>query len=67
VAEEFEEEGIVPSGALELAAQGAGLVWVGSGHIESQASEHREVGRPVILAIARQILVEDDVKPLPAV
>ncbi|MEA2822006.1 MAG: hypothetical protein QOJ86_4010, partial [Bradyrhizobium sp.] len=36
VAKEFEEEGIVPSGALEFEAQGGGCIGVGSGDIEGK-------------------------------
>ena len=36
--------------------------------VEGQASENGEVGRGVVLAVARQILVEDDVeRPMQAV
>jgi hypothetical protein len=58
VSEKFEEEGIVPSGTLELASQGDGLVRVGSGDVESEASEHSETGWSVIPAIAGQILAQ---------
>lgn len=68
VAKDLEEEGIVPSGALELEAQRGGCVGVGSGDIEGKAPEHGKVGRGVVLAVAGQILVEDDVeRPMQAV
>jgi hypothetical protein len=68
VAEEFEEEGIVPSGALELTPQRGGCIRMGSAHVEGQASEHGKVGRSVVLAITRQILIERDVeRPVQAV
>ena len=62
MAEEFEEEGIVPSGALEFETQGGGRVGMGSGDIEGKASEYGKVGRAVVLSVAGQILVEDDVE-----
>src|ERR1700755_51000 len=68
VAEEFEEECIVPPGALELAAQGDCRVGVGLGDVESQTPEHGQVGRSVVLAIAGKVLVEGDVeRPVQAI
>lgn len=60
--EEFEEEGIVPAGALELETQRGGCAGVGSGNIEGTSPEHGKVGWAVVLAVAGQVLVEDDVE-----
>src|SRR3982074_3743689 len=68
VAKELEGKGIVPSGALEFETQGGGCIGVGSGDIEGKTSEYGKVGRGVVLAVAGQILVEDDVeRPMQAV
>jgi hypothetical protein len=62
VAKEFEEECIVPSGALELTAQGDCRIWVGLGNVEGEGAEHGQIGRSVVLAIAGKVLVEGNVK-----
>ena len=68
VTKEFEKEGIVPSGALELEPQESCCIGVSSSDIEGKTSEYGKVGRGVVLAIAGQILVEDDVeRPMQAV
>ncbi|MBB5047828.1 hypothetical protein HNR60_002585, partial [Rhodopseudomonas rhenobacensis] len=60
VLDEFEEERIVPSCTFQFSAQRCGVVWMCPCDVEGQASEHGEVGGGVVLAIARQVLVEHD-------
>src|SRR5262249_3675013 len=68
VAKELKKKGIIPAGALELEAQGGVGVGMGSGDVEGKSPEDGKVGRAVVLAIAGQILVEDDVeRPVQAV
>lgn len=61
MAEHGEEEGVVPSGALELLLHGAlgGMV---SCNVEGELSEQGEVLRGVVLAAAGAVFVEDDVE-----
>ena len=59
--EERSEEVVVPSSAFELAAHGA-FRGFELGEVEGEAPEECEIARPVVLAIARLILVEDDVE-----
>lgn len=68
VTEEFEEEGIVPPGALELTAQGDCPVRVSLGDVEGQASEDSQIGWSVVLAIAREVFVENAIeRPVKAI
>jgi hypothetical protein len=56
-----EEEGIVPSGALDLSADRC-LVGMGAQRVERELSQHGKVVRSMILAVSRGILAEDDVE-----
>src|SRR5882762_773716 len=68
VAQQFEEELVVPSCALEFGAQGYLCVGLSAGDVESQAPEDGDIGRSVVLAVSRQIFVEHDVeRPMQAV
>src|SRR5437867_13264891 len=68
VAEEIEEESIVPSCALELGSQGDFCVGMSAGDIEGEAPQDGEVGWGIVLSIARQVLVEHDIeRPMQAI
>src|SRR5438552_18246457 len=68
VTEEIEEESIVPSCALELGSQGDFCVGMSAGDIEGEAPQDGEVGWGIVLSIARQVLVEDDIeRPMQAI
>src|SRR6266705_2781178 len=66
MADEIEEEAVVPSGAQEFSAQRSLGVGMGSGDVERQSSQDGEVCRPIILAVAGQIFVEGNIeRPAP--
>src|SRR6202451_3194190 len=68
MAQHIEEEGFVPSRALELATQGSFGVGMGAGDVESEATQHGEIGRCIVLATARQVFVEQHIeRPMQAV
>jgi hypothetical protein len=48
VAEEVEEEGIVPSCALELGPQGGFCVGLSASDVESEAPENGEIGWTIV-------------------
>ncbi len=62
MADEIEEEAVVPSGAQEFSAQRSLGVGMGSGDVERQSSQDGEVCRPIILAVAGQIFVEGNIE-----
>src|ERR1700682_4146340 len=68
MAQHIEEEGFVPSCALELATQGSFGIGMGAGDVESEATQDGEIGRRVVLATARQVFVEQHIeRPMQAV
>ena len=62
MSDEVEEEGVVPSGAFELGAQGCFGIGMSADDVEGEPAHDGQVCRSVVFATARQILVENDVE-----
>src|SRR5204862_8330964 len=62
------EYSIVPSCWLEFGSQGDFCGGMSAGDVEGEAPQDGEVGWGIVLAIARQALVEDDIeRPMQAI
>src|SRR5262245_19406006 len=59
--EHTEQEGLVPARAFDFAADGS-FVGMCAKHIERELAQNGQVFRSVVFAIARAILVEDDIE-----
>ncbi len=61
MSDDGEQEGIVPSCALDFASDG-GLVWVAPEEVEGELSHQSDVLGAVVLAVAGSIFVEHDIE-----